>query len=44
MKQVKMLGLAAVAALGLMAIVGAGSASATELCSSNTNPCGGMQQ
>jgi len=41
MKQVKMLGLAAVAALGLMAMVGAGTASATELCSTNTSPCTG---
>jgi len=41
MKQFKMLGLAAVAALGLMAMVGAGTASATELCSTNTSPCTG---
>ena len=39
MKQVKMLGLAAVAALGLMAMLGAGTASATELCSANASPC-----
>jgi len=42
MKQVKMLGLAAVAALGLMAMTGAGTASATELCSTNTSPCTGV--
>lgn len=41
MKQFKMLGLAAVAALGLMALAGAGTASATELCSTNTSPCTG---
>jgi len=41
MKQLKMLGLAAVAALGLMAMTGAGTASATELCSTNTSPCTG---
>lgn len=41
MKYVKMLGLAAVAAAALMAFVGAGSASATELCSTNTSPCTG---
>jgi hypothetical protein len=34
MKHVKMLGLAAIAALGLMAFVGAGTASATTLCTS----------
>jgi hypothetical protein len=39
MKYVKMLGLAAVAAMALMAFVGAGSASATVLCSTNTSPC-----
>ncbi|MGN6276334.1 MAG: hypothetical protein ACTHNP_10480 [Solirubrobacterales bacterium] len=40
MKYVKMLGLAAVAAMALMAIVGAGSASATVLCKNNTSsPC-----
>jgi hypothetical protein len=42
MKHVKMLGLAAVAALGLMAFIGAGTASATELCSTNTSPCTGV--
>lgn len=41
MKHVKMLGLAAVAAMALMAVVGAGTASATELCSTNTSPCTG---
>jgi len=41
MKYLKMLGLAVTAAVALMAFVGAGSASATELCSSNTNPCSG---
>jgi len=41
MKQFKMLGLAAIAALGLMVMVGAGTASATELCSTNTSPCTG---
>jgi len=39
MKYVKMLGLAAVAAAALMAFVGAGTASATVACSTNTNPC-----
>jgi hypothetical protein len=34
MKHLKMLGLAAIAALGLMAFVGAGTASATTLCTS----------
>jgi hypothetical protein len=41
MKQFKMLGLAAVAALGLMAMAGVSTASATELCSTNTQPCTG---
>jgi hypothetical protein len=41
MKQLKLFGLAAVAALGLMAMAGAGTASATELCSTNTSPCTG---
>ena len=41
MKHLKMLGLAAIAALGLLAFVGAGTASATTLCSTNTNPCTG---
>lgn len=41
MKYVKMLGLAAVAAMALMAFVGASSASATELCSkAETTNCG----
>lgn len=39
MKHVKMLGLAAVAALTLTALFGAGSASATVLCTENTIPC-----
>lgn len=39
MKYVRMLGLAVVAAMALMAFVGAGSASATVLCKTNTNPC-----
>jgi len=43
MKYVKMLGLAAVAAAALMAFVGAGTASATVLCSTNTNPCTGTK-
>jgi len=38
MKYVKMLRLAVVAT-ALMAFVGAGSASATVLCKTNTNPC-----
>jgi hypothetical protein len=42
MRHLKMLGLAAVAALALMAF-GAGSASATELCSTNTSPCSGTK-
>jgi hypothetical protein len=37
MKYVKILGLAAVAAMALMAFVGAGTASATVLCSTNTS-------
>jgi len=40
MKYVKLLGLAAVAAAALMAFVGAGTASATVLCKTNTIPCG----
>ena len=40
MKYVKMLGLAAVAALALMAFLGAGSASATVLCKTAASPCG----
>jgi len=43
MKNLKMLGLAAVAAMALMAMVGAGTASATELCSTNTSPCTGTK-
>lgn len=39
MKYVKMLGLAAVAAMALMAFAGAGTASASVLCSTATNPC-----
>jgi hypothetical protein len=41
MKYLKMLGLAAVAAAALMALVGAGTASAKEgvLCSTTSNPC-----
>jgi len=38
MKYIKMLGLAAVAAMALMAF-GAGTASATKLCTVNTDPC-----
>jgi hypothetical protein len=43
MKHLKMLGLAAVAAMALMSLFGVGSASAanTTLCSTNTNPCTG---
>jgi hypothetical protein len=39
MKYIKMLGLAAVVAGAFMAFVGAGSASATVLCTTNTTPC-----
>jgi hypothetical protein len=39
MKYLKMLGLAAVVAGALMAFVGAGTASASALCSTATNPC-----
>jgi hypothetical protein len=39
MKYVKILGLAAIAAAALMAFVGAGTASATVLCSTTTSPC-----
>lgn len=39
MKYIKMLGLAAVAASALMAFLGAGSASATVLCKTTTDPC-----
>jgi hypothetical protein len=38
-KHVKILGLAAVAAMALMAFVGASSASATVLCNVSTSPC-----
>lgn len=41
MKHLKMLGLAVVAAAALTALLGAGTASATELCSTNTSPCTG---
>lgn len=39
MRAVKMLGLAAAAALAAMALLGAGSASATTLCSANEEEC-----
>lgn len=39
MKYVKILGLAAVAAAALMAFVGAGTASASVLCSTTASPC-----
>jgi hypothetical protein len=39
MKYAKMLGLCLVAALALMALVGAGTASATKLCKENKSPC-----
>lgn len=39
MKYVKILGAVAAATVALMAFVGAGTASATVLCSSNTSPC-----
>lgn len=39
MRYLKMLGLAAVAAAALMAIAGAGTASATVLCHSTSTPC-----
>jgi hypothetical protein len=39
MKYLKMLGLAAVAATALMAVAGAGTASATVLCHSTSTPC-----
>jgi hypothetical protein len=41
MKHLKMLGLAVMAAAALTALLGAGTASATELCSTNTSPCTG---
>ncbi|MGN6816508.1 MAG: hypothetical protein ACTHK3_10560 [Solirubrobacterales bacterium] len=40
MKYLKMLGLAAVAAMAVMAFFGASSASATVLCTTTTAPCG----
>ena len=40
MKYLKMLGLAAVAAMALTAFLGAGSASATVLCTTTSTPCG----
>ena len=40
MKYVKMLGLAAVAAMALMAFFGASSASAAVICKTNADPCG----
>jgi hypothetical protein len=39
MKYLKMLGLAAVAAAALMAFAGAGTASASEICTEKVNPC-----
>jgi hypothetical protein len=39
MNYLKMLGLAAIAAMGLMAFLGAGSASATVICKTNADPC-----
>ena len=39
MKYLKMLGIAAVAAMALMAFAGAGTASATVLCHSTSTPC-----
>lgn len=42
MKHLKMLGLAAVAAVALMASVGAGSASAAVLCKTKTDPCNSL--
>ncbi|MGN6256701.1 MAG: hypothetical protein ACTHN3_02980 [Solirubrobacterales bacterium] len=43
MKHLKMLGLAVLAAGALSALIGAGTASATVLCSTNTNPCTGTK-
>ncbi|MGN6816857.1 MAG: hypothetical protein ACTHK3_12370 [Solirubrobacterales bacterium] len=40
MKCLKALGLAAIAAVALMAFLGAGSASASVLCTTTTTPCG----
>jgi hypothetical protein len=42
-KHLKMLGLAVVAAAALTAFIGAGTASATELCSTATTPCSGTK-
>lgn len=39
MRNIKILGLCLLAALAAMAFVGAGTASATKLCSVNTSPC-----
>lgn len=39
MRNIKILGLGLLAAMAMMAIVGAGTASATKLCSVNTSPC-----
>jgi hypothetical protein len=44
MKYVKMLALAAVAAGALMAFIGAGTASATEFCSTTVTPCPAAQK
>jgi hypothetical protein len=43
MKHLKMLGLAVVASAALIAVIGAGSASATELCSTATTACSGTK-
>jgi len=42
MKNLKMLGAAAVAAVTLVALVGGSTASATVLCKTETNPCGSV--
>lgn len=39
MKSMKMLGLLVIGAMAAMAFIGAGTASATKLCSVNTSPC-----
>jgi len=39
MRNIKMLGLGLLAAMAAMAAIGAGTASATKLCSVNTSPC-----
>jgi len=44
MKHVKRIGLAAVAAAALIAFVGAGTASATVVCSAQENPCSGANK